>query len=89
VINFFFPAQQWCIRHGFELVELDPLEKPDPDDDFPETLGTDRIIQALHAHSWPNLELKSKLNFYLIQDDKFDYSTILFEQVVKRVEWII
>ncbi|XP_046652833.1 alpha- and gamma-adaptin-binding protein p34-like [Daphnia pulicaria] len=52
-------AQQWCIRHGFELVELDPLEKPDPDDDFPETLGTDRIIQALHAHSWPNLELKS------------------------------
>jgi hypothetical protein len=52
-------------------------------------LGTDRIIQALHAHSWPNLELKSKLNFYLIQDDKFDYSTILFEQVVKRVEWII
>lgn len=53
-------AQQWCIRHGFELVELNPLEKPDPEDDFPETLGMERIIQALHAHSWPNLELKSK-----------------------------
>ncbi|XP_057365652.1 alpha- and gamma-adaptin-binding protein p34-like [Daphnia carinata] len=52
-------AQQWCIRHGFELVELNPFEKPDPDDDFPETLGIERIIQALHAHSWPNLELKS------------------------------
>jgi hypothetical protein len=57
-------AQQWCIRHGYELVELDPLEKPDPDDDFPETLGIERIIQALHAHSWPNLELKSKSDFY-------------------------
>ena len=61
-------AQQWCIRHGYELVELDPLEKPDPDDDFPETLGIERIIQALHAHSWPNLELKSKSNFYCYRD---------------------
>lgn len=51
-------AQKWCIKHGFELVELDPSDTPDPDDDFPETLGMQRIVQALHAHSWPNMELK-------------------------------
>ena len=62
-----FPAQQWCIRHGFELIELDPLEKPDPDDEFPETLGFERIKQALHAHSWPNLQLKSIPEFNIIE----------------------
>lgn len=49
-------AQQWCIKHGFELVELNSLDEPDPEDDFPETLGFERIIEALHAHSWSNLE---------------------------------
>lgn len=29
-------------------------------DDFPETVGVARIIQALHAHTWPNLVMKSK-----------------------------
>jgi hypothetical protein len=53
---------QWCIKHGFELVELDPSEKPDPEDDFPETLGIERITQALNAHSWSNLELKCNIN---------------------------
>ena len=53
-------AQKWCITNGFELVELDPSEEVDPDDDFPETLGLQRIVQALHAHSWPNLLLRSK-----------------------------
>lgn len=24
-------AQQWCLAHGFELVELNPLELPDED----------------------------------------------------------
>lgn len=54
-----YDAQKWCITNGFELVELDPSEEVDPDDDFPETLGLQRIVQALHAHSWPNLLLRS------------------------------
>lgn len=29
------------------------------DDDFVESNGVKRIIQALHAHTWPNLKLKS------------------------------
>lgn len=31
------------------------------DDDFKETTGAKRIVQALHAHTWPNLTLKSKI----------------------------
>jgi len=52
-------AQQWCIKKGFELVELNSLDKPDPEDDFPETLGIERVVEALHAHSWSNLELNT------------------------------
>ncbi|XP_067666807.1 alpha- and gamma-adaptin-binding protein p34-like [Haliotis asinina] len=54
-------AQQWCIDNGFELVELNPEvdnEDEDLEDDFVETTGIKRIIQALHAHTWPNLILK-------------------------------
>ncbi|XP_059161529.1 alpha- and gamma-adaptin-binding protein p34-like [Physella acuta] len=53
-------AQEWCIQNGFELVELEPeIDKADEDDDFPETIGMARIVQALHAHTWPNLEMKN------------------------------
>ncbi|XP_043226320.1 alpha- and gamma-adaptin-binding protein p34-like [Amphibalanus amphitrite] len=51
-------AQEWCVSHGFELVELSPADEADPDDDFPETTGVQRIVQALHAHTWSNLEMK-------------------------------
>jgi len=53
-------SQEWCLRHGFELVELSPEQLSDTEDDFPETTGVARIIQALHAHMWPNMSLKDK-----------------------------
>ena len=31
------------------------------DDDFKDTYGVPRIIQALHAHTWPNLLMKGSL----------------------------
>ncbi|XP_062922236.1 alpha- and gamma-adaptin-binding protein p34 isoform X3 [Mobula hypostoma] len=52
-------AQQWCIQHGFELVELNPEELPDEEDDFPESTGVTRIIQALNANVWSNVEMKT------------------------------
>ncbi|XP_009866096.1 PREDICTED: alpha- and gamma-adaptin-binding protein p34, partial [Apaloderma vittatum] len=48
-------AQEWCIKHGFELVELNPEELPDEDDDFPESTGVKRIVQALNANVWSNV----------------------------------
>ncbi|NXS37406.1 AAGAB protein, partial [Pomatostomus ruficeps] len=51
-------AQEWCIQHGFELVELSPEELPDEDDDFPESTGVKRIVQALNANVWSNVVMK-------------------------------
>ncbi|OCT86732.1 hypothetical protein XELAEV_18020421mg [Xenopus laevis] len=56
-------AQEWCIKHGFELVELNPEDLPDEDDDFPESTGVTRIVQALNANVWSNVEMKSEQAF--------------------------
>ncbi len=42
-------------------MELDPVpidEDSDVEDDFQESTGIKRVIQALHAHVWPNLTMK-------------------------------
>ncbi|XP_053405580.1 alpha- and gamma-adaptin-binding protein p34-like isoform X2 [Mercenaria mercenaria] len=53
-------TQTWCIDNAFELVELNPEADSDSEteDDFKETTGIKRIVQSLHAHTWPNLDLK-------------------------------
>ncbi|XP_048825304.1 alpha- and gamma-adaptin-binding protein p34 [Brienomyrus brachyistius] len=53
-------AQQWCLSHTFELVELNPQELPDEDDDFPESTGVQRIVQALNANVWSTVEMKEE-----------------------------
>lgn len=55
-------AQRWCIEHGFELVELSPEEVPEEDDDFPESTGVKRIVQALNANVWSNVVMKNEWN---------------------------
>uniref|UniRef100_A0A3B4TXS6 Alpha and gamma adaptin binding protein n=1 Tax=Seriola dumerili TaxID=41447 RepID=A0A3B4TXS6_SERDU len=55
-------AQQWCLAHAFELVELNPQELPDEDDDFPESTGVKRIVQALNANVWSSVEMKDGYN---------------------------
>lgn len=55
--------QSWCISNGFELVEISPLDErsddDDTEDDFVESKSVRRIMQALHAHPWPKLVLKT------------------------------
>ncbi|XP_030282128.1 alpha- and gamma-adaptin-binding protein p34 [Sparus aurata] len=55
-------AQQWCLSHAFELVELNPQDLPDEDDDFPESTGVKRIVQALNANVWTSVEMKDGHN---------------------------
>lgn len=55
-------AQQWCLAHSFELVELNPQDLPDEDDDFPEYTGVKRIVQALNANVWSSVEMKDGHN---------------------------
>ncbi|XP_028823174.1 alpha- and gamma-adaptin-binding protein p34-like [Denticeps clupeoides] len=55
-------AQQWCLAHAFEMVELNTQELPEEDDDFPESTGVKRIIQALNANVWSSAEMKDETN---------------------------
>ncbi|KAG9341212.1 hypothetical protein JZ751_019651 [Albula glossodonta] len=55
-------AQRWCLAHAFELVELNPQDLPDDDDDFPESTGVKRIVQALNANVWSSVEMKDEHN---------------------------
>lgn len=52
--------QEWCVEQGFELVELNPEidVEWEEEQDFLETTGVKRVVQALHAHLWPNLHMK-------------------------------
>jgi len=60
-------ALQWCVKCGFELIEWDREPQPNQngggedseEDDFPESVGVQRISEALQAHVWPDLEMKS------------------------------
>nr|CAD7607211.1 unnamed protein product [Timema genevievae] len=57
-----YTAQEWCVDQGFELVELDPeLDAEwEAEQDFLETTGIKRVVQAMHSHLWPNLRMKGK-----------------------------
>ncbi|CAL7952132.1 unnamed protein product [Xylocopa violacea] len=52
---------KWCLQNRFELIELN---RPDVDaseaDPENNKYGIERIIEALHAHMWPNMILKGK-----------------------------
>lgn len=52
---------KWCLQNKFELIELN---RPDVDaseaDSENNKYGIERIIEALHAHMWPNMILKGK-----------------------------
>lgn len=56
-------ATEWCIKRGYELVELYPQSKTKSDeleDIIEEKTGVERIVEALQAHVWPNLVMKAE-----------------------------
>lgn len=54
-------AIDWCLKRGYEFIELYPtLNKSDQDEDLREKFGVDRVIEALHSHTWSNLVMKKK-----------------------------
>lgn len=64
---FYLTAENWCLSNGFELVELNPEEIVDSEcDDFHGAWGMARIVEALQAHSWPDLNLKQGLAYNLL-----------------------
>lgn len=57
-------AIEWCVKNGFELIELTPVvvdnKSEDDDEIIKETYGVERIIEALQSHLWSNLVMKNK-----------------------------
>lgn len=54
-------ATEWCLKRGYELIELFPAKGPpedDCDDIIKEKVGVERIIEALGAHTWCEMEMK-------------------------------
>ncbi|XP_014470478.1 PREDICTED: alpha- and gamma-adaptin-binding protein p34-like [Dinoponera quadriceps] len=51
----------WCVLNKFELVELEQETIQDSESDVEgNKYGIERIVEALHAHTWPNIVLKDK-----------------------------
>jgi len=63
----------WCLSNQFELVECNENDDNDDESDleqFDEKAGRQRILQALRAHTWSNLELiEESENFDEAEDD--------------------
>lgn len=55
-------ALEWCLKRGFEFVELYSCVNTldEKEDDFKEKTGVERIIEALQSHTWSNLVMKNK-----------------------------
>lgn len=67
-------AVEWCLKRGFEFVELYPDKTLLDGDEMKEKEGVERIIEALESHTWSNLIMKGKnnlkqnLNTYKVYD---------------------
>ena len=58
-------VQSWCILNGFELVESQPEDgasSEEVEDSFIESNSFRRILEALSAHQWQQMTLKSKIH---------------------------
>ncbi|RZC39973.1 Adaptin binding domain containing protein [Asbolus verrucosus] len=53
-------ATEWCLKHGFELIELYPAQQTTDQDIIEEKIGVDRVVEALQAHTWSNLVMKNE-----------------------------
>ncbi|KAL6445043.1 hypothetical protein ACFW04_002159 [Cataglyphis niger] len=51
----------WCLHNKFELVELDQTGDSESDVEG-NKYGIERIIEALHAHTWPDIVFKTTAN---------------------------
>lgn len=62
-------ATEWCLKHGFELIELYPAVESIPEDEIiKEKTGVERVIESLETHVWSNLVMKEK------HDNQFENS---------------
>ncbi|KZC10765.1 Alpha- and gamma-adaptin-binding protein p34, partial [Dufourea novaeangliae] len=52
---------KWCLQRKFELIELNRPDSDASESDLEHNkYGIERMVEALHAHMWPNMILKGK-----------------------------
>ena len=71
----------WCLSNQFELVECNEEndDESDSEEQFDEKAGRQRILQALKAHTWSNLELIEDSEDKDEQADEDQRSSLLME----------
>lgn len=84
-------ATEWCLKRGYELVELYPNKATTEESEqiIAEKTGVDRIVEALQAHMWPNLIMKGENTMKMATnksakeelDDGIDEFADLFQQL--------
>lgn len=82
-------AIQWCIKRGFELIELYPNKsknKAYKDEIMDDKIGVARIVEVLQTHVWSNLIMKDNkpaqnMGNSDISCDENDDFTELFNQL--------
>jgi len=76
----------WCLDHHFELVECDEGEEEEEveegeDEGIDEKLGRARVVEALKAHTWSNLQLLESGGGGTLQEDSSDEEGEVSDQV--------
>lgn len=61
LIILYISVLNWCLHNKFELVELDQTGDSESDTEG-NKYGIERIIEALHAHTWPDIVFKSNVS---------------------------
>lgn len=75
----------WCLHNKFELVELDQTGDSESDTEG-NKYGIERIIEALHAHTWPNMVLKSSVPQIFVKQ-KYGCIFHLFIQKLNKLKY--
>ncbi|UJR27538.1 hypothetical protein I4U23_008820 [Adineta vaga] len=93
--------KQWCTEHGYELLELDKSTTSETDDDddddddenthlSQDVYGVPRLMQILHVHQWPNMNLKDRreINRNLVKQlqEKLNFDTNHFNNEEQQDE---
>jgi len=91
--SFIDQVMEWCIDHGFELIEI----HHDDDDTIPSgqdrEMGMGRLEDALQAHAWPHASMKRQqgvvpcnaphLDDFDNDDDDDDSDQMMFKKIME------
>ncbi|XP_076642951.1 alpha- and gamma-adaptin-binding protein p34 [Halictus rubicundus] len=74
---------KWCLKKKFELIELNTPDVDTAESDLDHNKhGIERIIEALHAHMWPQMRLKGKPS----STEETDFDLVQVEEQFENIK---